>query len=382
MAPAMTHRDRVRAAISCRQPDCVPIDLASTRVSSMVVEGYERLKLSMGVSVPTQLCDRMMRAVRADESVLKRLDIDTRAVYIGDSAEKPAVELEGGGYRDCWGVERFRPPGCYYYEQRSYPLSGEISVADLARYPWPSPDDAGAARGLRERVEWIRANTDCAAVLTLPAPFVHTSQYLRGFEDWYMDFMLNTPLLEAMFDAVLEVNMAWARRELEAVGKDVDVVICSDDMGTQSGLQVSPEHYLRYIKPRHAKFFGMVHELTPAKLMLHCCGSVASIIDDLAQTGVDCLNPVQITAAGMDPVELKRNHRGKMAFWGAMDTQNVLPRGTQADVRRMVEERIEQMGEGGGYVLAPCHNIQPDVPVENILAMYEHARQYVPSYMK
>ena len=113
---------------------------------------------------------------------------------------------------------------------------------------------------------------------------------------------------------------------------------------------------------------------------MHCCGSVVSIIEDLIEIGVQCLNPVQTTAAGMDPAELKRRFRGRMAFWGAMDTQNVLPRGTAQDVRRMVEQRIEQMGEGGGYVLAPCHNLQPDVPIENILAMYEHARRYVPSY--
>ena len=176
--------------------------------------------------------------------------------------------------------------------------------------------------------------------------------------------------------------MGWARRMLEEVGRDVDVVICSDDLGTQGGLQVSHEHYLRYIKPRHAKFFDLIHRLSPAPLVMHCCGSVVSIIEDLIEIGVQCLNPVQTTAAGMDPAELKRRFRGRMAFWGAMDTQAVLPRGTVQDVRRMVEERIEQMGEGGGYVLAPCHNLQPDVPIENILAMYEHAREYVPSYLK
>jgi uroporphyrinogen decarboxylase len=370
------------AGLSHEQPDCVPIDLAATRVSSMVVEGYERLKASLGMGGQTRLCDRMMRAVRVDEDILRRLDIDTRAVYIGDTSRPPTTDLGPGKYRDCWGVERIQPPGCYYYEQISYPLAGDISTSDLARYPWPDPTDPGPAQGTRERLDWVRQNTDCAAVLTLPAPCVHISQYLRGFEDWYTDFLLNPRLLEGLFDAVLEITMAWSRNMLKAVGKDVDVVICSDDLGAQGGLQMSPEHYVRYIRPRHAKFFRMVHELSPAKLMLHCCGSIASIIDDLAEIGVQCLNPVQVTASGMDPAQLKRKHRGKMAFWGAMDSQNILPRGTIEDVKRMVEERIEQMGEGGGYVLAPGHNIQPDVPTQNVIAMYEHARQYVPSYMK
>jgi uroporphyrinogen decarboxylase len=122
--------------------------------------------------------------------------------------------------------------------------------------------------------------------------------------------------------------------------------------------------------------------MSPAKLAFHCCGSVAQIIDDLIEIGVDVLNPVQTNAAGMDPATLKRKYGAKLAFWGAMDNHSVLPRGSTTDVKRMVEKRIEQLGEGGGYILSPCHNIQPDVPAENIVAMFDHAREYVPSFMK
>ena len=176
--------------------------------------------------------------------------------------------------------------------------------------------------------------------------------------------------------------MAWARRQLATVGKDVDIVICSDDLGGQTGLLISHEDYLRYIKPRHARFFAQVHALSPAKLVLHSCGSVASILDDLVEIGVEGLNPVQATAAGMDPVELKRKYGRHLVFWGAMDTQGTLAGGSVKDVCRMVERRIEQLGADGGYILAPCHNLQPDVPVESVLAMYRHAREYVPSFAK
>jgi uroporphyrinogen decarboxylase len=382
MIQVMGHRERVLAALSHRQPDRVPIDLGGTRASSIVVEGYERLKSVLGVDLPIELCDRMMRIVKVDEEVLGKLDIDTRAIFPDGPVNNPVVDLGPDRYRDSWGVERIQLPGSYYYEQRKSPLAGEITVSDVTGYPWPDPDDPGLVAGLQDRLGWLRANTDCAVVLTLPAPFVHLSQYLRGFEDWYIDFALHTHVLDALFDAVLEITMYIASRQLEAVGREVDILYCSDDLGTQKGLQVSREHYLRHIKPRHARFFRRVHDLSPAKLMFHSCGSMASIIDDLIEIGVDVLNPVQLAAKGMDPVELKRKYRGRMAFWGATNSQSTLPRGTVFDVNRMVEQRVEQLGEGGGYVLASCHNIQPDVPAENVLAMFRHAREYVPSYLR
>jgi len=382
MSHAMSHRERVLAALSHRQPDRVPIDLGGTRASSIVVEGYQRLQSAFNVNRPIELSDRMQRVVKVDEEILQKLDIDTRGIFPDGPRRSAAAELGPDRYRDCWGVERIQTPGSYYFEQRTSPLAGDIAVSDVVRYPWPDPDDPGLVAGLQDRLQWLRANTDCAVVLTLPAPVVHLSQYLRGFEDWYVDFALNTDMLNALFDAVLEITMHIARRQLEAVGREVDVVYCSDDLGSQNGLQVGREHYLRHIKPRHARYFQQVHALSPAKLLFHSCGGVASIIDDLIEIGVEVLNPVQVAAAGMDPVELKRKYRGRMAFWGATDSQTTLPRGTASDVNRMVERRIEQLGEGGGYVLASCHNIQPDVPLENVLAMFEHAREYIPSYMR
>jgi uroporphyrinogen decarboxylase len=378
----MTHRERVLAAISHRQPDRVPLDMGGTRDSSIVVEGYERLKKHFGVQDENRLCDRMMRVVHVDEKILKALDIDVRAVFPGGSTKGQGKDLGLRSYQDDWGVVRVHPEGSYYYDQVKFPLSGEISLADITRYPWPDPDDPGPVRGLKDRVKWVRENTDCASILTLPAPFVHITQYLRGFEDWFCDFILNPRLLEALFDAVLEVTLQMARKVLKEVGKEVDIVICADDLGAQNGLQMSHDHYVKFIKPRHEKFFRQVHELSPAKLLLHSCGSVASIIDDPIEIGVDILNPVQPAAAGMNPVELKKKYRGRIAFWGGPDAQNIFPRGTVKDVKKMVENLVEGVGEGGGFVLSSCHNIQPDVPLENVLALFQHAREYIPSYAR
>jgi len=145
---------------------------------------------------------------------------------------------------------------------------------------------------------------------------------------------------------------------------------------------VPPEIYRKLIKPRHAKYFGLMHDMSPAKVLFHTCGSVVDIMGDLVDIGVDAVNPVQVSAAGMDPVQLKRNWGDKMSFWGAIDTQHVMPHGSVEDVKAEVERRIEQLGEGGGYVLSAVHNIQPDVPLENVLAMYSHAREYKPSFSR
>jgi uroporphyrinogen decarboxylase len=379
---AMTSRERVLAALSHRQPDCAPLDLGGTRNSTMVAEGYERLQRHFGVRGEPKMVERMMRVVEIDEEVLVRLRIDTRPVFPGGATRGLAADLGPRRYRDMWGVERVQPEGSYYYDLAGSPLAGDIAIAEIRKYPWPDPDDPGFTAGLQDRVRWIRQHTDAASVLALPPAFVHISQYLRGFEDWFCDFVVEPKRLEALFDAILDVTMAIAKRQLHAVGRDVDVVLTSDDLGSQNALLVSREHYLKYIKPRQQRFFRQIKDLTPAKVVFHSCGAVASIIDDLIEMGVDGLNPVQPQAAGMNPADLKKKYRGRMAFWGGTDSQNVVPRGSEADVRRMVERLIEDMGEGGGYIFSNCHNIQPDVPLGNVLAMFEHAREYVPSWAK
>lgn len=380
--PTMTARDRVRAALTHQTPDRVPLDLGGMNSSSIVLEGYERLKRHFGVEGETRLADRMQRIVEVEEPVLRALAIDTRRVAAGAPDRGRAADLGARVYRDMWGVVRENPEGSYYFDLKACPLAGEITTSDILHYPWPDPDDPGLVRGMAERVRWIRANTDCAVVVALPSPFVHISQYLRGFEDWFCDCVAEMQRLEVLFDAVLDVTLQLSRNILRAVGQEADVLFFGDDLGTQDSLIVSRDLYLTHIKPRHRKFVCALRELTPAVIAFHSCGAVADLIDDFIDIGVQCLNPVQVSAAGMVPAELKRKFRGRMAFWGGTDSQNLVPRGTPADVRRMVERLIEDMGEGGGFVFANGHNIQPDVPLENVLAMFEHARAYVPSYVR
>jgi uroporphyrinogen decarboxylase len=374
----MTHRQRLMTALSHQEPDVVPIDLASTIDSSIVVEGYQRLKAHFSVESENVLTNRMMRVVDVDERLLQALDIDTRGVF---PAGPPDQIIGEDRYRDEWGVERIRPPGSYYYDERTFPLAGEITVGDIARYPMPDPDDPIRIEGLKERVDKIH-RAGYAAVLNLPSAFVHKTQYLRGFEDWFADLALNQDLLAALFDAVLEVSLAICVHQLNEVGADVDVILTADDLGLQRGLMMSPDAYRKLIKPRHARYFELIHAMSPAKVLFHTCGSVVEIVGDLVDIGVDVLHPIQVTARGMAPETLKREWGEVMAFWGAIDTQHTLCQASVEDVRSEVEHRIEVLGRGGGYVLGAVHNIQPDVPVDNILAMYEHARAYTPSYKR
>ena len=380
--PTMTARERIRAALRHQQPDRVPMDLGGMNSSTMVVEGYERLRRHFGVDAAVRIADRMQRIVEIDEPVLRALAIDTRRVTLGTPDAGLAADLGPRAYRDMWGVVRENPEGSYYFDLKTCPLAGEITASDILRYPWPNPDDPGFTRGLKARVRWIRENTDAAVVLAVPAAFVHISQYLRGFEDWFCDCAADMDRLEVLFDAVMDVTLQISRNVLREVGPEVDVLFFADDLGTQDSLIVSRDLYLKHIKPRHRKFVTALRELSPASIAFHSCGAVADLIEDFIEIGIECLNPVQVSAAGMIPADLKRKFRGRMAFWGGTDSQGTVPRGTPDEVKRMVEHLIEDLGEGGGLVFANGHNIQPDVPLENVLAMFEHARAYVPSFAR
>ena len=374
----MTHRERVLEALNHRQPDRVPLDFGSTRDSSIVVEGYERLKTHFGFQDANVLTSRMMQVVRVDERILQALDIDTRGIF----PPAPPDEVSGEDrYRDEWGVQRIRPEGAYYFDQVSFPLAGDISRSDILRYPWPELQSSVRREGLKDRAREIHSR-GYASVLNLQSGFVHTSQYLRGFEDWFTDFASNRKILELLFDTILEISLAICGEILAEVGTDVDVLMASDDLGMQEGLMVSPEAYRALIKPRHRRYFQLIHDKSPGKVFFHTCGSVADIVEDLVEIGADILHPVQVTAAGMDPTILKRKYGDTLAFWGAVDTQHVLPHGDEKAVKQEVERRIDELGNGGGYVLGAVHNVQPDVPVENLLTMYRHAREYQPAFSR
>lgn len=374
----MTSRQRVLAALRFQEPDRVPIDLGGTWISTTTIPFYEKLKRHFGVDRPTELMERNMQVCHIDEEILARLSVDTRFVCY-NAPEHPSnqsVELGDCHYRDAWGIEWRKPPTSYYYDLHKPPLSGEITQHDVLNHPWPEPDDPGYTRGLRARVEAMRANTDCALVLNLSLWVLQCSQNVRGYEDWYLDLATQPDLLECMADCLTESMLGPLVAVTAEIGDLVDVISVSDDIGHQDRLSMSPATYRRVFKPRHARMMEAITSRSKAPVMWHTCGSVVDVIDDLHEIGVTCLNPVQTTAARMDPRTLKADFGDRMAFWGGIDTMTVLNHGSADDVRREVRDKIQALAPGGGYMLNPTHNVQPDVPVENLLTMVEAGLAY------
>ncbi|HWR54388.1 MAG TPA: uroporphyrinogen decarboxylase family protein [Bryobacteraceae bacterium] len=370
----MTHRERVLAALEFREPDRVPIDLGTARFTSMVVAAYERLRAHLGFGEPGPIVDRMQQLVQVDERILQHLGADLRAFSQGAADSGADTELPDGRYRDEWGVTRRKPPGCHYYELDASPLAGPLDATKIARYPWPDPTDPGITRGLREKALALRAY-GYAVMYNARFNLVHTTQYLRGFEDWFYDLGGDHDLFRCLMDAVTDILVALNHRTLTEVGDLIDVVAFGDDIGQQDREVCSVAMYRKLIRPYQERVIETIRKHTHAKIMYHTCGSVWRYIPDFIDLGINALNPVQIRARSMDPVALKREFGGRIAFWGGIDTQRILPHGSPDEVRAEVRRIFDILGPGGGYVVASVHNIQPDVPPENVVAMFEAARE-------
>ena len=331
MARNMIRRERVVAALNLQEPDRVPIDLGGTMNSTIHIRAYARLKQHLGLDIPGEprLADRMMQVVDPDEEVLRVLDIDTRAVYEGPLDNSRSHNIDETTYVDDWGVIRGKPAGADYYDLLVAPLAGETSISAIADYDWPDPVDPGLARPILPRIEHLRRTTDCALILHLPSPFVHKSQYLMGFEDWFVNMALDQRLMGALFDAIVEISMAQVEQILRVAGQLIDAVAVGDDVGDQYGPIVSPELYRALILPRHQAYFAQVRSLTPAPILYHTCGSVYKIMEELIGLGIQALNPVQVSARDMEPARLKAEFGDRLAFWGGIDTQHTLPPGVQ-----------------------------------------------------
>ncbi len=374
----MTPRERVVAALKHQEPDRVPIDLGGTWCTTTTLAFYEKLKQHFEIDSPTVLMERTMQVSMIDERILEKLHVDTRFVcYNAPELERnQTIELGEGLYRDPWGIEWIKPPSSYYYDLYKPPLSGEITVSDIVNHPWPEPYDAGYTRGLRERVEKMRAETDCALVLNLSLWVLQCSQNVRGYEDWFMDLAAAPHLIECMADCITESLLGPLEMVTAEIGDLVDAISVSDDIGHQDRLCMSPKTYRRIFKPRHARLAQAIKSRSDKPLMWHTCGSVYDILDDLIEIGVDSLNPVQTSAKNMEAGWLKREFGDRLSFWGGIDTMHVLNNGTPDEVRAEVKDKIEALAPGGGFILNPIHNVQPDVPVENLQAMIDAALEY------
>ncbi|GAK60613.1 uroporphyrinogen-III decarboxylase [Candidatus Vecturithrix granuli] len=368
----MTHRERVMTAVNHQEPDRVPCDLAGTKCTSLHRIVYENVrKLLQFETKPPVIWDVMQQIVLPDEDILEYFDIDTRSLYAGAPDHFIPPDLGPNAYQDEWGVIRTCPDGGYYFDLAQCPFEDEPGIEALEHFPWPDPDDPGRVRGLRERAAYLHEHTDYAVVLNLGATILHTSQYMRGFEGWFVDLAARPEFMHALMDKILDVHLRTIRNIFREVdGRHVDIAFIADDLAGDAQLMISPRMYRTFLKPRHQQLIACIRDYTQAKIMYHSCGAVRPLIPDLIEIGVEILNPIQTTAKGMNPASLKAEFGDQLTFWGGIDTREILPHGSVEDVAQEVRQVIHDLGAGGGYVLNFVHNAQPDVKPENVCAMF------------
>ena len=373
----MTPRERVMAALRHEEPDRVPLDIGGGNSTSLLVETYENLKQYMGISAPTRIASKAFRIASLDDETMVRLGSDLRPVRLKPPKNWTPPPSEPGTFIDLWGIKWRRAdyPGGYYWEMCEHPLAN-ATISDLDSYPWPDPDDSGWFEGLAEEVRDLYENTPYALMGDFGFKgFWEIGYFLRGLEQSLIDIIRNQEFWHAYMEKMLELNCTFAKKFLEITGPYLAVLRTADDLATQNSLMMSPKTYRKMIKPYQRRLNEVIKQYTDATIFYHSCGNVTDLVGDLIEVGFEALNPVQVSAIP-DPAGLKAKYGNQLSFWGAIDTQHILPHGTPEDVREEVKLRIRQLGRGGGYIAAGVHNLNPDVPPENIIAMSEAVREF------
>jgi uroporphyrinogen decarboxylase len=353
----MTPRERVLTSLQHKEPDRVPLFYRD------VPEVERRLLRDLGLK------DR--------EGLLQHFDIDFRWVgpeYVGP----PLTDESTGRKRDIWGIEykyvKFSDESGYW-EIVAPPLADCEDPAALDDYPWPKLewfDFSGLADAVRQCDEYaIMTAPNFSSPGLLQTPI----QFLVGIEKSMMDMVVNPDFLQALIQRVLDFNLPFIDRLLDAAGGRIDLFRIGDDFGTQRGLLFSPEHWRRWVAPAFRQLSDVARK-HGAFLYLHSCGSVRRLIPDFIESGVKVLDPLQVKAADMIPAQLKAEFGNKVCFSGGVDEQELLPNGTPEDVKAEVRRLLDIMAPGGGYFVGPTHNFQDDIPTANIVAMYEAAREW------
>ncbi len=368
----LTPRERVQYALNHEEPDRVPIFFGTSGATTMLGPAYDRFKAHLGLQRETKVFWRALQYALLDEDVMERFGSDGRPLIAGPVPAPVEQVLSADSLLDSWGITWRRPPGNYYYEIIDPPLR-HATIDDLACYPWPQVADPSRFAGLKAKAKAIQDAGYAVVALSGVSVFEYCYM-LRGVEAWLTDLAANPDFALALLRRVADLQREAACRMMEEAGKYIDVVITGDDLGSQKAPLISPKMYRRMIKPIHAELLAAIKSRTKAKIFYHSDGNIYPLLADLIEIGVDLLNPVQVSAADMsDTARLKREFGQRLSFCGAIDTQSVLPYGTPDDVRREVRQRIRDLGPGGGYILAAVHCLQPDVPPENVVAMFEEA---------
>lgn len=379
----MTSRERVLTALDHKTPDRVPIDLGGNQ-TGIHKNAYLNLVAHLGIKDEVRIMDAVQQLAAPCEELLERFHVDTRYIHAGAPASWKGgivkAERDGRVWHDLtdeFGVRWSMPEDApYYMDITLHPLAN-AKLADIDDFPWPKGDDPTRFDGLRERALRIRRETPYAVVSGISGVVYEICWYMRGLEQWFCDLLTQPEFCAAMLDHTLKFWLDWFRLFLDEVGDVVDVIMIGDDLAGQNGPLFRPDIYRQIVKPRQKRLVQYIRSRTNARIWYHTCGSCMEFIPDLLDNGIHILNPVQVSARNMNPTELKRRFGNQLAFWGGgCDAQHVLSRGTPAEVAANVRENMRALMPGGGYVFNNVHNIQGEVPPENIVAMFDTAYEF------
>ncbi|MFQ5857292.1 MAG: uroporphyrinogen decarboxylase family protein [Anaerolineae bacterium] len=379
----MNPRERVMSALNHKEPDRVPIDLGATIVSSIHKDAYVELKTHLGMDVEEfQMADYVQQLPYLDEALLERFGVDFRMVQLPAATAPDVGIFEEGDYYafiDRWGSKLHMPKDeGLYFDWVDFPIK-ELTMEALDGYTWPDPDPPERNARLREQAKYLYANTDYALVgsAVIGGGIFEQPARTMGLEDFFVALVTEPNFADRLMGQITDIYIESCDNYLEQVGEYLQVFTYWDDLAGQDGWLISPDLYRKMIKPKQRRLVEAIKSKTDAKLFFHGCGAVYDLIPDLIELGFDIVNPVQVSARGMDTKRLKQKYGKDIVFWGGgVDTQHVLPFGTPEEVADEVKRRIDDLAPGGGFVFAAVHNIQALVPPENIIAAFETILEY------
>ncbi len=411
----MTSRERILAAIEHREPDRVPLDLGSTPSSGISAIAYGRLKRHLGLAGGhTRVYDVVQQLAQPEDALLDRFGVDVvdigRAFNPGDEAWYDFQLGDGQPAQyPAWFHPERRPDGSFvaraadgtviahmpaggtFFDQACFPYvdgyppdfrdldaaMGRILWAALVHSPWDHARDPDFWPTLRAQAQALRGTTDRALMIVIGCNLFEWGTFLRRVDGFLYDLAAEPAAVETLLDALMERHLAALAKVCTAVGDVADICRFGDDLGTNGGPFMSPAMYRRFFKPRHAQLCAYVHHHSRMKTFLHSCGSIHALLPDLIEAGFDVINPVQTNCRDMESARLKREFGRDLCFWGGgCDTRHVLPTVAPAEVARHVRAQLEVFAPGGGFVFNTVHNILPEVPPENIVAMYQALADY------
>ncbi len=379
----MKPRDRVMQALNHQEPDRIPIDLGATIVTSITNRTYLELEKQLGLPVEEiKVLDYVQQLPYVSEALMRRFDVDFRMVQLPAATTAGMEIFEEGDYYaffDRWGSKLHMPKvGGFYFDWVDFPIK-EATMEALDAYHWPRPDSQEVNAQLGQLAKQLYENSDYALVgsAVIGGGIFEQPARVMGLQNFLMALITEPAFADRLMETITDIYIESCNCYLDYVGPYIQVFTYWDDVAGQNGWLIRPEMYRKMIKPKQKRLVEAIKKKTNAKLFYHSCGATRDLIPDLIEIGFDILNPVQVSAKGMDTKELKDQFGRDIVFWGGgVDTQHILPFGKPQEVVDEVKRRIDDLAPGGGFVFAAVHNIQALVPPENIVAAFDTALEY------